>query len=108
VDYFAWDYTEMLGLDRGLVEHRLPIKQGFQLYKQLPRSYNQIVVIRVKEETDILLQATFIRPCRYAEWLSNIMPVEKKNTRKLRVYMDFRNLNRATPRTSTLRQRLIS
>jgi hypothetical protein len=26
----------MLGLDRGLVEHRLPIKQGFQLYKQLP------------------------------------------------------------------------
>jgi hypothetical protein len=33
VDYFAWDYTEMPGLDRDLVEHWLPIKQGFQPYK---------------------------------------------------------------------------
>ncbi|CAL8174733.1 unnamed protein product [Prunus armeniaca] len=25
-DYFAWHYHEMPGLDRGLVEHKLPIK----------------------------------------------------------------------------------
>ena len=25
-DCFAWDYTEMPGLDRSIVEHRLPIK----------------------------------------------------------------------------------
>jgi hypothetical protein len=31
--YFAWDYTEMLGLSRELVEHRLPIKVGFRPYK---------------------------------------------------------------------------
>lgn len=24
----AWDYKEMLDLDRGLVEHRLPLKPG--------------------------------------------------------------------------------
>ena len=24
-DCFAWDYTEMLGLDRSIVEHRLPL-----------------------------------------------------------------------------------
>jgi hypothetical protein len=24
-DCFAWDYTEMLGLDRSIVEHQLPI-----------------------------------------------------------------------------------
>jgi len=28
-DCFAWDYTEMPGLDRSIVEHRLPIKSGF-------------------------------------------------------------------------------
>jgi hypothetical protein len=28
-DCFAWDYTEMLGLDRSIVEHRLPLKKGF-------------------------------------------------------------------------------
>ena len=27
---FDWDYTEMPGLDRSIVEHRLPIKSGFQ------------------------------------------------------------------------------
>jgi hypothetical protein len=28
-DYFAWDYMEMPGLDRSIVEHRLPLKKGF-------------------------------------------------------------------------------
>jgi hypothetical protein len=44
-----------------------------------------------------LLDAGFIRPCRYAEWVSNIIPVEK-NTDKIRVCIDFRNLNKATPK----------
>jgi hypothetical protein len=33
---FAWDYSEMPGLDRSIVEHRLPIKPGFKPYKQPP------------------------------------------------------------------------
>jgi hypothetical protein len=32
------------------------------------------------------------------EWVSNIIPVEKKNTGKIWVYMDFHNLNNATPK----------
>jgi hypothetical protein len=36
-DLFAWDYSEMPGLDRSIVEHRLPIKPGFKPYKQPPR-----------------------------------------------------------------------
>jgi hypothetical protein len=28
-DCFAWDYTEMPGLDRSIVEHQLPLKSGF-------------------------------------------------------------------------------
>jgi hypothetical protein len=32
---FAWDYTEMPGLSRELMEHRLPIKAGFMPYKQV-------------------------------------------------------------------------
>jgi hypothetical protein len=32
-DYFAWSYTEMPGLSRELVEHRLPIKPGFRPFK---------------------------------------------------------------------------
>jgi hypothetical protein len=35
-DCFAWDYSEMPGLDRSIVEHWLPIKTGFRPYKHLP------------------------------------------------------------------------
>jgi hypothetical protein len=32
------------------------------------------------------------------EWVSNNIPVEKKNTSKIQVCIDFRNLNKATPK----------
>ena len=32
------------------------------------------------------------------EWISNIVHVEKKNTNKIRVCIDFRDLNKATPK----------
>jgi hypothetical protein len=31
---FAWDYIEMPGLDRSIVEHRLPLKKGVQPFQQ--------------------------------------------------------------------------
>ena len=62
-DCFAWNYTEMPGLSRDLVEHRLPIKQGFRPYKQPSRHFNPDIYDRVER----LLEANFIRPCRYAD-----------------------------------------
>jgi hypothetical protein len=65
--YFAWDYTEMPGLSRKLVEHRLPIKADFRPYKQGARNFKPEIIGRVKEEVDRLLQARFIQPCCYAD-----------------------------------------
>jgi hypothetical protein len=65
--YFAWDYTEMPGLSRELVEHRLSIKASFRQYKQGARNFKPAIIVRVKEEVDWLLQARFIQPCRYAD-----------------------------------------
>jgi hypothetical protein len=96
VDCFVRNYTEMPGLSRELVEHRLPIKDGFKPYKQHPHRFNSTIYDRVKEEINQLLQPRFFQPCRYAEWVSNIVPVEKKNSGKIRVCIDFRDLNRAT------------
>jgi hypothetical protein len=45
-----------------------------------------------------LLKAEFIQTCRYADWISNIVPMEKKGSRKIRICVDFRNLNRVTPK----------
>jgi hypothetical protein len=45
-----------------------------------------------------LLKAEFIQPCKYAEWVANIVPVEKKGTSKIRICVNFQNLNRVTPK----------
>ncbi|XP_028093421.1 uncharacterized protein LOC114293538 [Camellia sinensis] len=55
------------------------------------------VVQKENEEIARLLKIGFIRTARYVEWLSNIVPVIKKND-KLRVCIDFRNLNLTTLR----------
>ena len=36
-DCFAWEYYEMPGLDRSIIERRLPIKPGYRPFKQSPR-----------------------------------------------------------------------
>ncbi|GKU86461.1 hypothetical protein SLEP1_g981 [Rubroshorea leprosula] len=53
-DCFAWDYSEMPGLDRKLVEHKLPIAEGFRPYKQPPRRMSAEITLKVKEEIERL------------------------------------------------------
>jgi hypothetical protein len=59
----------------------LPIKPDFKPYKQPRRNFNHDIYDQVKEEIKKLLDAKFIRLCRYANWISNIVPVEKKGTK---------------------------
>jgi hypothetical protein len=92
-DCFAWDYTEMPGLDRSIVEHRLPLKPGFRPFQQ--RAWQ--MKAEILEEVEKMIEAGFIRTCRYAEWISSVVPVQKKDGR-WRVCVDFRDLNRATPK----------
>jgi hypothetical protein len=47
----------MPGLNRELVEHRLPIKSGFRPYKQSAPRFNLIIHDQVKEEVEWLLNA---------------------------------------------------
>ena len=86
----------MPGMDRSIVEHRLPIKLGYRLYQQGARRCNPKILPDIKAEITWLIEANFIRQCRYAKWISNVVPVYKKNG-KLRVCIDFRDLNKATP-----------
>jgi hypothetical protein len=55
------------------------------------------VLVEVKKEVEKMLEAGFIRTCRYAEWISSVVPVQKKDGR-WRLCVDFRDLNRATPK----------
>jgi hypothetical protein len=74
-DCFAWDYMEMPGLDRSIVQHWLPLKKGFQPFQQRARQMRTEVLEEVKKEIEKMLEAGFIRPCRYAKWISSIVPI---------------------------------
>jgi len=43
IDCFTWEYSEMPGWSRDLVEHCLPIKAGFRPCKQPTRRFNPII-----------------------------------------------------------------
>jgi len=94
-DCFAWDYSEMPGLSREMVELKLPIRPDKKPVKQIPRRFAPQVLSKIKEEIERLLKSKFIRTARYVGWLANIVPVVKKNG-TLRVCIDFRDLNNAT------------
>ena len=75
IECFALEYSEMPGLSHDLVEHRLSIKASFKPYKQLAKRFHPSIYDRIKEEIKQLLDAGFIRSCRYADWISNIVPL---------------------------------
>jgi hypothetical protein len=39
------------------------------------------VLEEVKKEIERMLEAGFIRLCRYAEWIPSIVPIQKKDDR---------------------------
>lgn len=49
-DCFAWDYNEMPGLSRDLVELKLPIKAGRKPVKQTPRRFAPEIMAKIKTE----------------------------------------------------------
>ncbi|CAN6713400.1 unnamed protein product [Malus baccata var. baccata] len=97
-DCFAWHYTEMPGLDPALVEHRMPINEGYKPVKQAPQRMSKEIEEKVKEEIERLVKAGFIRPANYVEWLANIVPFLKAVTKAVRCCVDYRNINSATPK----------
>lgn len=69
----------MQGLDRKLVKHCLPLKEVFRLFKQPPKRMLAEVTLKVKEKVERMMKAELIRMVRYVEWISNVVPVIKKN-----------------------------
>ena len=53
----------------------------------------------IKREIDKLHKASFIYPIAYTSWVSNLVPVMKKQG-TIRVCTDFRDLNKACPKNN--------
>ena len=100
-DVFAWDYNEMIGLDLGLVVHTLNLDPEARPVAQLARVIHTKIEEQIVKEVQKLLAAGFIKPIQHSRWLSNIVPVKKKNG-QIRCCVDFRNLNQVCPKDKFL------
>uniref|UniRef100_A0A2N9J5I9 Reverse transcriptase domain-containing protein n=1 Tax=Fagus sylvatica TaxID=28930 RepID=A0A2N9J5I9_FAGSY len=96
-DVFIWQYDQMPGLDPGLVAHALNVEPGIRPVIQLKRTFHLEVEAQITKEIQKLLAVGFVKPIQHPQWLSNIVPVKKKNG-QIRCCVDFRNLNKAYPK----------
>jgi hypothetical protein len=96
-DCFVWDYNEVSGLNREMVELKLPIRPDKKPVKHIPRRFAPQILPKIKEEIERLLKCGFIRTARYVDWLANVVLVKKKNG-TIRVCIDFMDLNLTTPK----------
>ena len=96
-DIFAWSYQDMPGLSSDIVQHRLPLNPECSPVKQKLRRMKPETSLKIKEEVKKQFDAGFLAVARYPEWVANIVPVPKKDG-KVRMCVDYRDLNRASPK----------
>ena len=87
----------MPGLDPNLVAHALNVEPGVKPVIQPIRTFHPDIKAQIIKEMQKLLAAGFIRPIEHLNWLSNIVPVKKKNG-QMRCCVDYQNLNKACPK----------
>ncbi|XP_075103606.1 uncharacterized protein LOC142178175 [Nicotiana tabacum] len=61
--------------------------------KQKPRKFKSD--LRIKEEVTKQIEANVVRVTNYPTWLTNIIPMLKKDG-KIKIFMDYRDLNKAS------------
>ncbi len=54
----------------------------------------------VKNEVEWLTEAGIVREVKYLEWLNNVVVSMKEGSDKLRMCMNFQNINDACPKDS--------
>jgi hypothetical protein len=96
-DIFAWSYEEMSGIDPEIVIHEIktyldakPIRQHLHLVH--PRKEAAI-----RLEVEELLKASFIYLVALTDWVSNLVPIDKKQG-TICVCIDYRDINKACPK----------
>ena len=79
VEVFVWTYDEMSGLNPRLVVHSLNVDLGTKPVIQPTRVFHTEIEAQITQEVKKLLAAGFIKPIQHPKWLSNIVPIKKKN-----------------------------
>lgn len=94
---FVMSLQDMPGIDREIVEHKIPLLPNAKPVKQLRRRMNPRWADQIKAEVEKQIQAGFLEVVTYSDWIANIVPVAKKDGR-VRICVDYRDLNKACPK----------
>jgi hypothetical protein len=65
LDVFAWQISDIPGIPREVIEHKLGIDPAFKPIKQKERRYTPDRSEAIQLEVNKLLEAEFIRPVDY-------------------------------------------
>jgi hypothetical protein len=76
---FAWQISDMPGIPREVIEHKLGIDPAFKPIKQKERRYTPERRETIRLEVNKLLEAGFISPVDYPSWLANPVLIEKSD-----------------------------
>nr|GEV62728.1 reverse transcriptase domain-containing protein [Tanacetum cinerariifolium] len=96
LDIFAWQPSDMTGVPRSVVKHRLNIREGYSPVWQKKRGQAPERAKAIQAEVQKLVEAGIMREVYYHDWLSNPFMV-KKHDGSWRMCVDFTDLNKACP-----------
>jgi hypothetical protein len=88
----------MIGVPRELAEHALQIIPGSKRVRQAMRHFGDEKHRAIAKEISKLLKAGFIKEVIHTKWVANPVLVPKKNTKVLRMCVDYTGLNKACPK----------
>ena len=98
-DVFDWTHEDMPGISPVHASHKLNVAPSAKPVRQKVRRFHPDRHLVIQTEVDNLLHNGFIRAVKYPEWLANVVVVPKKGN-KLRVCVDYADLNDAYPKDS--------
>jgi len=91
---FAWNYEDLKTYDPSIIQHTIPMISDEKPVQKKLRKIHPNLESQIKSELNKLLKAKIIFPIRHSKWVSNLVPVRKKNS-GIRICIDFTNINRA-------------
>ena len=78
-EVFAWSYEDMLDIDPKIAQHRLDTHSYIVPVKQKLRRMRTKWLLKIKEGVTKPLKVGFVKHVLQAKWISNVVPVPKKN-----------------------------